>query len=163
MKKLFVILLIGIIVGGYVGISYIDPILNPEPESLLQDGKTIEVSGVIGSERFWGTEAACEFTEDAPIGSQSPCNVGGVQLFVEYEGEHIRLIDYKCDAVQVLTKINEDESMDVYNVSDCTDGLAAGTLASFKGTLELRENQWYGGQQQNEWWMMVQEVTRNPL
>jgi len=134
----------------------LDDSIDPEPSSNPEI-----ISGILIADRFGGTEMDCFFTSEAEIGDRLPCNSGGVGLAIlTDENLLIHLQGYLCFATEI--NINQGwwtGKMGVeYETSNCTDELIPGAYYSVEGILEKRENQWYNGKQQDEWWFYVSAV-----
>ncbi|MFA6132349.1 MAG: hypothetical protein WC702_04825 [Patescibacteria group bacterium] len=116
---------------------------------------TTTIFGTIGSGRFAGTEMACEFAENAKVEDRITCNSGSVNLSVlTDDGTVIWLKGYVCNAKEIYIKEIDGFSVD-YETSECTSGLVPGNGYSLEGILEQKEDQWYNGKQQDEFWFTV--------
>lgn len=115
----------------------------------------IEGEVVVG--RFGGTEMACGFNEDAEIGSRAPCNSGEVAIGIStLDKGTVWIVDARCGADEIL--IRTEAGVDVeYETTKCTNGLKPGNRVRVDGQIELREDQWLNGQQQDEWWMSLEK------
>lgn len=115
--------------------------------------------GVIEVGRFYGTEMACTFSDDAEIGARRRCNYGiGIAMGIRTDDDSfVWLKDYRCDATEFIVK-EQDGIVTEYETSNCDGGVTPGDMYLIDGVLEERKDQWYGGKQQDELWMTVGSI-----
>ncbi|KKW44183.1 MAG: hypothetical protein UY95_C0035G0003 [Parcubacteria group bacterium GW2011_GWA2_56_7] len=114
------------------------------------------VEGVVIVGQFSGTEMACGFLEDTPVGARVPCNYGSVSLgLLIDDGREVWIDGYQCGAREIMVRDVVTAHAE-YETSDCAGGLVPGERAALEGVLDLRQGLWRYGMQVDEWWMTVE-------